>query len=336
LSLEANPRDLPQRQAIGDRTRLRRLCLGLGRPDLAHRLQEVLDVVLGPPSERSGGRVLSVGVTFERGGPGLSLLVDPGQGASSEEAWQTGLDLSRRLTRGLGVDPWPLREVQHLFQPAPSIPTAFALRYRVLIQPKGDTVVAAVLNPNVMGRDGAGQLVARACQLLGASSAVGDLVSHELGAEHVAVDLAPPPIARIEVGAAENWFIHQRADRPFAGATPFTAGQIADWLAVLAASGVRGRVKVRTRLSVNRDGEALRAFLRLPVGRHSESDAAALEQLAGYLPVDDLTRLEGGLTALSQGPLEQTRGSIGWVAFSTGDPARSLAEVELSVPDPSK
>jgi hypothetical protein len=280
--------------------------------------------------------VINVGVAFERGGPSLSLLIEPGANDSGDEAWSSGLELSRRLTHRLGVDPWPLREVQHLFQPAPSIPTAFALRYRVLIRAKGDTVVAAVLNPNVMGRDGAGQLVARACQLLGANAAVCELASLELGAEHVAIDLAPPPIARIEVGAAENWFLHQRADRPFAGATPFSAGQIADWLAVLAASGVRGRVTVRTRLSVNRDGEALGAVLMLPLGRHAESDAAALEQLSGHLPADDLARLEGGLTALSQGPLEHTRGSIAWVAFSAGDAARSLVEVELSAPDPSR
>ena len=310
--------------------RLGRLCRGLGKPALAERCREVAEILLGSEREGTPSSLLNLGLRFEPTGLVTTMLVDCGLGRSAEEAWGIGLQMSRTLTHRLGADPWTLREVQHLFSPASSIPTAFAFRYLASIRENGDVVLSAVLNPNVMGREGASQLVARACQLLGASPGLTRLSDRRI--EYFAVELAPPPIARIEVGCIEDWFLHRRADQPFRGATSFSAGQVADWLAVLAASGARGRVSVRSRLLASPADRKETACLLLPLGRYAQSDAIALERLTGFLDRAHAARLEACVRAYATLPLDASRGTFEWVGFSASDPARSLVQVEL---DPS-
>lgn len=313
---------------------LERLFRALGKPALVGRSKDVADLFIGSDPEHAASSLLNLGLRFEPSGLAVTMLVDCGVGRSSEEAYVSGLDLSRALTHRLGADPWTLREVQHLFSPAPSIPTAFAFRYLVSIRTNGDVVVSAMLNPNVMGREGASQLIGRACQLLGASPGVTGL--SERRAEYFAVELAPPPIARIEMGCVEDWFLHRRADQPFRGATAFSAGQVADWLAVLAASGARGRVSVRSRLAASRGDDSGTACLLLPLGRYARSDAIALERMAGFLDADDAARLETCVRAFSSRPLHSSSGTFEWVGFSASDPARSLVQVDFDLnPRPS-
>jgi DMATS type aromatic prenyltransferase len=245
----------------------------------------------------------------------LRLLVEPQRlPVDAQSGWREGLSVNQELQRRHGVDLSAFATVQELFAPPSSDASVrFSLWHAAALH-RDATLLKVYVNPEIRGPEQAPRLVAEALERLGLVDAWSFLAPRRGTAlPYFSVDLAPDPRVKIYVAYR---VAASAVDEILRGCENHRDGDVEAWVRQLV--GHDGTLAARPLLACfafPRRGGAPDVTVHVPIRCHARDDGEALRRTASLLAPSEHARLEAGMTAIADRPLDRGRGLLTYVSM---------------------